>query len=700
MSIELFNHNQIAYKAVCTMLVENGRAAIVHPTGTGKSYIAFRLVEDHPECRFLWLSPSEYIFKTQIANVLSEDPHFPQESIFFATYAKLMLMSAADMSELVPDYIILDEFHRCGAEMWGQGVQRLLKQFPEAAVLGLSATAIRYLDNNRNMAEELFDGHVASEMTLGEAIVRGILPAPVYVSTLFKYQNQLEAYQQRVFSMRTETAREKSQRYLDSLRRKLEKSDGLDVIFHRHMTERNGKYIVFCANVDHMREMTSHVAEWFGKIDPQPHCYAVYSESVESNKRFAQFKADTSDHLKLLFCIDMLNEGVHVSGISGVILFRPTVSPTIYKQQIGRALTAGTSNIPLIIDVVNNAESLRSIDALQKEMADTVSYLHSNGRDEEIVTEKFEVFEQIQDCQKLFMQIEQSLNSCWEQYYQEAQRYYETYGNLAVPKKYVTDSGLNLGFWIRNQKSIRAGQQVGTLSEQQIRKLDQIGMIWENRTTLKWEKGFSEAKHYAEEYGNLLVPATYITPDGYRLGAWIRNQRTAQSNDEMSEERIRRLTEIGMQWDPVSHKWEIGYINALHYYQEHGDLLVPASYQTREGFPLGTWIRSQRLAKEGKKNHKQLTETQIRRLDAIGMNWSLNQSETAWMKNYQNAKLYFDSHNTMNIPFQYIASDGSRLGRWVARQKRMANGKAKGEVRMTSIRLKLLSEIGIVPENL
>lgn len=88
--------------------------------------------------------------------------------------------------------------------------------------------------------------------------------------------------------------------------------------------------------------------------------YEAYSDDPGTDKAFADFKVDESDRLKLLFCIDMLNEGVHVEGISGVILFRPTISPIIYKQQIGRALTAGENSTPLILDVVNNFEGLCS----------------------------------------------------------------------------------------------------------------------------------------------------------------------------------------------------------------------------------------------------------------------------------------------------------------------------------------------------
>ena len=126
-----------------------------------------------------WCSPRvyshttshDYIFENQQRNA---ERHFP--NVEFMTYTKLLRLSEEALMALRPETIILDEFHRCGAYCWGQGVERLLRAYPAAKVMGLSATPIRYLDNCRNMAEELFtvDGRfcVASEMTLGEAIVR------------------------------------------------------------------------------------------------------------------------------------------------------------------------------------------------------------------------------------------------------------------------------------------------------------------------------------------------------------------------------------------------------------------------------------------------------------------------------------------------------------------------------------------------
>ena len=366
-ALRLFEHNEKAYRAAVRMMEQYGKAAIVHPTGTGKSYIAFKLIEDNPEKVVIWLSPSKYIFKTQLESLKRNDPDFPLANVHFYTYAKLMCCTQAQLDEIAAQksaYIIFDEFHRAGAECWGESTVALLKLCPDAKFLGLTATNIRYLDNNRDMAEELFDSRVASNMTLGKAVVMGILPAPKYVTTVYQYQKALAKYQARVDNLRTPGIQDVNQKYLDALRRALEQADGLD-------------------------------------------------------KVFADFKTDTGDRLKLLFCIDMLNEGVHVEGISGVILFRPTISPIIYKQQIARL--------------------------------DSIGMVWGNRNDRQ-----------------------------WNQGYQEAKRYFEAHGDLRVPVNYVSPEGYALGKWVKRQRYTRLNPEKssGALTEERMERLDAIGMIW------------------------------------------------------------------------------------------------------------------------------------------------------------------------------------------------------------------------------
>ena len=693
MALCLFEHNEKAYHAAVRMMEQYGKAAIVHPTGTGKSYIAFKLIEDNPEATVLWLSPSEYIFKTQLEILKRNDPDFPLANVHFYTYAKLMCCTQAQLDEIAaqkPAYIILDEFHRAGAECWGESTVALLTLCPDAKLLGLTATNVRYLDNNRDMAEELFDGRVASDMTLGEAIVRGILPTPNYVTTVYQYQKDLARYQTRVDNLRSPGIQDVNQKYLDALRRALEQADGLDRVFAHHITNKCSKYIVFCANKEHMDEMVSHVPEWFAGVNPDVVVYEAYSDDPGTDKAFVDFKADESDRLKLLFCIDMLNEGIHVEGISGVILFRPTISPIIYKQQIGRALTAGDNSAPLILDVVNNFEGLCSIAGLQGEMQEAVYRLNANGEGDRIITERFEVVEQIHDCRVLFERLQASLSSSWDHYFSEASIYYAEHGNLNIPKRYTTPAGLSLGEWLTTQRRVRAGQIPGNLTEQQIARLDSIGMEWGNRNDAAWERGLEKARKFREQFGNLQVPAKYRTKNGYLLGRWINNARKCRNDGKLTEERIRQLDQLGMIWSVFDAKWEQGYALAMNYAAEHGDLNVPVNYTTEEGEKLGAWILNQRTAY----TKEMLSQDQIGRLEKIGIYWG-NRNERQWNEVYGAAKRYFEANGNLDVPVAYVSPEGYALGKWVRRQQYAYRNPEKSNAILSQERIELLDAIGM-----
>lgn len=695
MAIELYKHNQEAYRAVRTLLEKENRAAVVHPTGTGKSMIAFYLTQQQTQWHFLWLSPSEYIVRTQLENVRKAGSDADFSHVQFMTYARIMLLTHAELAELKPDCIILDEFHRCGAEMWGEGVQRLLEMYPQTKLIGLSATKIRYLDHQRDMAEELFDGHIASEMTLGEAVVRGILPAPKYVTTIYQYQHGLERYQQRISTMRSRRQRDRSEQYLQALRRAMENAEGLDKVFQRHLTDKNGRYLIFCSSVNHMMEMHARAKEWFGKIDEEPHCYFVYAYSSESTEAYDAFRKDESSHLKLLFCVNMLNEGIHVEGVSGVILFRPTVSPIIYKQQIGRALTAGVSAEPLILDVVNNAANLYSIGSIQQEMEDATIRLRAEGHGDLIVRENFTVVDQVKDCRALFEQLEESLFIDWEEYYQAAEKYWQKHNNLQIPQRYVTEDGKCLGGWLSRQRKIYNGNMPGRLTEAQIQRLEDIGIIWENYNDSAWEEHFHEAKRYFDQYGNLDIPNRYVNENGFGLGQWILRMRLKhQRLNELTvteKEQLARLETIGMLWDCFDNRWNSYFECAKCYYSEHGNLMVPVNYRTGDGITLGQWIFNMRSIRRGNIPNRKLTSEQIAQLDSIGMYWG-DVSDARWMKMYNAAHAYYQSYGDLSVPKRYVTEDGLALGLWLVNQRAR---RKKNEGAISIERVKLLDEIGM-----
>lgn len=662
MGIELFPHNEAAYRSAAAMLEETGKAAVIHPTGTGKSFIAFRLCGDHPDKTVCWLSPSEHIFRTQKENLIAAGGEIPGNIRFF-TYAKLMLMSGEEIAGIRPDYVILDEFHRCGAEMWSKGVQDLLAAYPGAPVLGLSATSVRYLDDQRDMADELFGGDIASEMTLGEAIARGILAAPKYVISVYAYQKELKRYGDRVDRLKNPAARSQAERYLEALRRALDKADGLDEVFARNMTDKAGKYLVFCANVRHMEELLSCCDAWFRKVDPAPHIYRAYSEDPQTSKAFADFKADGSRHLRLLFCIDMLNEGIHVEGLSGVILFRPTVSPIIYKQQIGRALTASGSKEPIIFDVVNNFENLCSIGTIQAELAQAAGHVQMMDEGRRLIRDRFQIIDEVRESRRLFDALNEILSAPWDAMFAKAKEYFEGHGDLNVPNRYKTEEGYSLGAWISTQRRVRAGRQYGDLTPERIARLDSIGMVWEDRLGSAWERGYRAARAYREEHGDLLADIEYVGPDGYPLGAWLANQRSLRVRGLLLSCREERLERIGMVWSKIDYFWEQNYQAAEAYFRGSGDLDVPVGYKTPEGVSLGRWIAVQRQYKR----QGRLSPEKIRCLDALGIVWEPYRKQ--WETMFAAAEAYHQRNGDLDVPVAYRTEDGLNLGKWIRRQR-------------------------------
>ena len=747
----LFEHNQKAYKAAVSMMEQTGKAAVIHPTGTGKSFLGFQLCADQKNKKICWLSPSEYIFRTQMEKWLLAGGE-ELGNICFITYAKLMRLKEQELKELKPSYLILDEFHRLGAAQWGSGVERLREEYPKIKVLGLSATNIRYLDNQRDMAWELFGGNVASRLTLGAAIVQGILPAPKYVLSVYSYQRELRRYEARVRQTKKKMVRDKAEQELQALRRTLEKAEGLSEVFAKHMGSKTEKYIVFCASYEHLLEMRELAPEWFANVDPAPHIYTAYSDDPMTAKEFELFKNDQSDHLKLLYCIDMLNEGIHVDGLSGVILLRPTVSPTIYKQQIGRALAAGGKKTPVIFDIVMNIENLCSIGAMEEELREAVLFYRANGRENEIVKEQFQIVDELGDCRRLFKQLNETLGASWDTMYAMAREYFTEYGTLEVPKHY-TIHGYSLGAWIATQRKVYLGKTAGCLSKEQIARLTKIGMRWQSTNKAAWEKNFTQAEKYFREHGTLEVPVNFVAENGCKLGRWVRRQREKYQNyqnlnqslldlednkkspeimqheidsednkkppeimqheinsednkkpseiiqREIEKEQFRRLTEIGMVWETTD-SWEKRFELAEQYYKKHGNLRMPNNYVV-EGVWLERWLREQRARleeeiessnqKEEKKHRRPLNEEQKQKLALIGVQAGMSQAERCWREQYREAEEFYHKHGSLAVPKRYVAENGKNLGVWLQHQR--ANYRSG---KLADWQVQMLDEIGMV----
>ena len=203
----------------------------------------------------------------------------------------------------------------------------------------------------------------------------------------------------------------------------------------------------------------------------------------------------------------------------------------------------------------------------------------------------------------------------WEQSFQKLLAYKQEHGHMLVPQNCKTSDGFGLGQWVRKQ---RRAEKLGRLGQDKKHRLEQVGFVWGPRHVQHtWEQSFQRILAYKQEHGHVLVPSNYKSSDGFGLGWWVRNQRKAAKLCTLGQDKKHRLDQVGFVWDYSQHTWEQSFQRLLAYKKEHGDVVVPSNYKTSDGFGLGWWVRSQRIAEK----LGRLGQDKRHRLDQVGFVW-------------------------------------------------------------------------------
>jgi len=173
-----------------------------------------------------------------------------------------------------------------------------------------------------------------------------------------------------------------------------------------------------------------------------------------------------------------------------------------------------------------------------------------------------------------------------------------------------------------------------------------------------WDEFFGRLLVFRKREGHCNVPALHIE-NGIKLGSWVHNQRV--NKDELSPDRIRRLSSIGFVWDQLEERWYIGF-NALSYFKKReGHCRVPAKYVDSD-FRLGRWVMVQReFRKAGR-----LSEERIKKLTSLGFIWEAR--DNSWEENYSLLQQFKDREGHVQVPQDHI-EEGVSLGRWVSKQR-------------------------------
>lgn len=687
MSMTLNPVNEAAFQKAVQSLETLNRAAMFHPTGTGKSCIAWKVVEAHPQTTFFWLVAGAQRLALRQAELTRYNGGTLPGNVRFCDCEKLAAATPEQwvrLGEQKPGCIVLDCYHELSAVCWAQSVQKLLRMCPQAKVLGLG------VPNGAPVcaaAQELFADCIVSHMTVAEAMAAGTMPVPsAYAALLWPQEEELATLRARIKNLCMPKGDTSLRVQYEELSWSLRQVENLTVLLPRLLSDTSGHYLVLFESAAYQEKLGTELEQLLRTVDPAVRFYAADHACFADSAAVETFLSDTAPGPKVLLCVNAPGVQQPLEGLAGVILVRQSSLMSTFKQMLCRALVAAGSRSVPVFDLVAQFEGLGNGRTLQRDCTEAMTRAGSK-------TPGFRQERPMQQTYRLYGKLRREMEARWEVLCQAAADAAVKEGTLELPRSYTIHSGVPVGKWLELQRQVQAGQRPGRLTAEQAAKLEKLGIRWNHRLEAAWEKGFASAQKYRTEHGDLLVPVRYRDKNDFALGEWIVYNRQRYLGGNLTQNRIERLEAIGMVWSTSNDLWEQNYAAATQYYLEHGDLEVPIKYETPSGFGLGVWLGAQRAA------HKagELPQEQLERLDALGMDWT-NRNDRKWMSLYDVAAAYYHEHGNLNVPSEYVTPDGVLLGKWVARQRYAYLNPDRSSARVTPERKALLDKLGMVWE--
>ena len=687
MSMTLNPVNEAAFQKAVQSLETLNRAAVFHPTGTGKSCIAWKVVEAHPQTTFFWLVAGAQRLALRQAELTRYNGGTLPGNVRFCDCEKLAAATPEQwvrLGEQKPGCVVLDCYHELSAVCWAQSVQKLLRMCPQAKVLGLG------VPNGAPVcaaAQELFADCIVSHMTVAEAMAAGTMPVPsAYAALLWPQEEELATLRARIKNLCMPKGDTSLRVQYEELSWSLRQVENLTVLLPRLLSDTSGHYLVLFESAAYQEKLGVELEQLLRTVDPAVRFYAADHACFADSAAVETFLSDTAPGPKVLLCVNAPGVQQPLEGLAGVILVRQSSLMSTFKQMLCRALVAAGSRSVPVFDLVAQFEGLGNGRTLQRDCTEAMTRAGSK-------TPGFRQERPMQQTYRLYGKLRREMEARWEVLCQAAADAAVKEGTLELPRSYTIHSGVPVGKWLELQRQVQAGQRPGRLTAEQAAKLEKLGIRWNHRLEAAWEKGFASAQKYRTEHGDLLVPVRYRDKNDFALGEWIVYNRQRYLGGNLTQNRIERLEAIGMVWSTSNDLWEQNYAAATQYYLEHGDLEVPIKYETPFGFGLGVWLGAQRAA------HKagELPQEQVERLDALGMDWT-NRNDRKWMSLYDVAAAYYHEHGNLNVPSEYVTSDGVLLGKWVARQRYAYLNPDRSSARVTPERKALLDKLGMVWE--
>jgi len=673
-TVGLYNHNADSYNKVKGAF-DNGEdiVAIVHATGTGKSFNALQLAYDNKDKKIVYVVPSKGIIE-HIKKIIADNPKLDLERDFpnleFRTYQSFINLEEEEIENIDCDLLILDEFHHIGAPVWGARINTMIDTHPNIKVFGMTAYTVRDRGTayERDMAnpetDELFSRKVISRYDLCDAMIEGVLPKPVYKSAYVNLIGEEQALEAKVAKLNaTSKEYQEYMAILNDIKKRIHEAPSIPKLLKKTIKP-DGKYIYFCPpcseeGANDIETIKKQAIEWFKQFVPEEDIiiYTSTSEMGDEGRKNREAFYDDKDleennvdkKLRIMFAINQYNEGIHAPNVDGVIMGRGTASDIVYYEQLGRALAVRG----------NTKEKIEELEQYTIEellvMCEKRDIPIKDGTSKEEIIEKL-VAPTIIDLANNYEFIKELENNLKDR----IREYYEDQDHQK-----------------RDIKIRDASFDIEVEDQDLFETLNNIS----NKLNKTWEEMYEYAKAYYKEHKDLEVPSKFKTNNGYeydengeiKLGQWISQQRHKVSPES---ERGQLLLQIGIRFEKKYLTWEEMYEYAKIYYEKHKNLEVPRSFKTNNGYEydengqinLGIWIAKQRYKVSPESEQGQL-------LLQIGMRFE--RKNLTWEETYEYAKIYYEKHKDLEVPQSFKTNNGYdydengqiNLGQWIFNQR-------------------------------
>lgn len=701
MSMTLYPVNEAAFQKAVQSLETLNRAAVFHPTGTGKSCIAWKVVEAHPQTTFFWLVAGAQRLALRQAELTRYNGGTLPGNVRFCDCEKLAAATPEQwvrLGEQKPGCIVLDCYHELSAVCWAQSVQKLLRMCPQAKVLGLG------VPNGAPVcaaAQELFADCIVSHMTVAEAMAAGTMPVPsAYAALLWPQEEELATLRARIKNLCMPKGDTSLRVQYEELSWSLRQVENLTVLLPRLLSDTSGHYLVLFESAAYQEKLGTELEQLLRTVDPAVRFYAADHACFADSAAVETFLSDTAPGPKVLLCVNAPGVQQPLEGLAGVILVRQSSQMSTFKLMLCRALVAAGSRSVPVFDLVAQFEGLGNGRTLQRDCTEAMTRAGSK-------TPGFRQERPMQQTYRLYGKLRREMEARWEVLCHaaaDAAAYYHEHGNLNVPSEYITPDGVLLGKWVARQRYayLNPDRSSARVTPERKALLDKLGMVWEKYDP--WQERYDLALAYKTEHGDLEIPSVYKTADGVWLGSWVSRQRQAlnSGSSALSSER-RKLLRILFKGerrpsDPAADhgtvreaNWERNFRSAARYARKYKHLLVPASYVDSDGVRLGVWVSNLRAARKNRPDSYQVTPAHIKKLNSIGMVWDARDAK--WGTAYQQAKAYYKAHGNLHAAANYKSDEtGFCLGDWL---RRMREWDITHDPKLTPERRAMLDKIGM-----